>query len=73
MGTIERNAAGKIVAKRFTCEQLEAADADCGGFCLACGDDAYGVEPDARKYECESCGLRTVYGAGEIALMGLMA
>ena len=28
-----------------------------GGYCTACGDEAYGVEPDARSYICESCGL----------------
>ena len=39
------------------------------GFCLACGDEAYGVEPDARKYKCESCGELKVYGAEEIVLM----
>ena len=39
------------------------------GFCLACGDEAYGVEPDARKYECESCGTDKVYGAQELLLM----
>lgn len=39
------------------------------GFCLACGAEAYGVEPDARKYECEECGARKVYGAEELLLM----
>lgn len=39
------------------------------GFCLACGDEAYNVEPDARRYECESCGRMTVYGAEELLLM----
>lgn len=39
------------------------------GFCLACGDEAYGVEPDARKYECESCGASKVYGAEELLMM----
>ena len=39
------------------------------GFCLACGDEACGVEPDARKYECESCGKDKVYGAEELLLM----
>ena len=42
---------------------------DCLGFCLACGEQAYGVEPDARKYTCESCGAPRVYGAEEILLM----
>lgn len=69
---INRNAEGKIIPHRFTCEALEAADQDCGGFCIVCGDEADGCEPDARKYKCESCGMHQVYGAGEIALMGLM-
>lgn len=41
------------------------------GFCLACGDDADGVEPDARKYQCHACGAHKVYGAEELILMGL--
>lgn len=43
-------------------------DEDYIGFCLACGDEQYGVEPDARRYECESCGAHKVYGAQEILL-----
>ncbi len=42
-----------------------------GGFCLACGAEAYGVEPDARRYTCENCGQPKVYGAEELLLMGL--
>ena len=42
------------------------------GFCLACGEVAYGVEPDARKYRCENCGAHKVYGGEELALMGLV-
>ena len=41
------------------------------GFCLACGETQDGVEPDARKYTCECCGAAKVYGAEELALMGL--
>jgi hypothetical protein len=48
---------------------MEAIEADdCRGFCLACGAEAFGVEPDARRYECESCGEPKVYGAEEILL-----
>ena len=39
------------------------------GFCLACGEEAWGVEPDARRYPCEVCGEKKVYGAQEILLM----
>lgn len=38
------------------------------GVCLACGEIAEEVEPDARKYECECCGAEKVYGAEEIIL-----
>jgi predicted RNA-binding Zn-ribbon protein involved in translation (DUF1610 family) len=39
------------------------------GFCLACGAEAMGVEPDARRYECEACGEAAVYGAEELLIM----
>jgi hypothetical protein len=70
MGKIVYNAAGKIVAKKFSVAKLEAAE-NCG-FCLACGDKHEGVEPDARKYACEGCGKNLVYGNEEIALMGYL-
>ena len=38
------------------------------GFCKACGAEAYGVEPDARNYSCESCGQHEVYGAEEMLM-----
>ena len=49
---------------------IAAVEADnCIGFCTACGQQADGVEPDARGYECEVCGERAVSGADEL-LMG---
>ncbi len=39
------------------------------GLCLACGAEHGGVEPDARRYPCEACGARRVYGAEELLLM----
>jgi hypothetical protein len=41
---------------------------DNPGFCVACGAEAEGCEPDARRYECESCGKKAVYGAEELHL-----
>ena len=38
------------------------------GICISCGFEQEGVEPDARKYECESCGKPKVYGAEELML-----
>ena len=49
---------------------LELAYADnCEGMCMACGEVTEGVEPDARKYKCEVCGEREVYGAQDALLM----
>lgn len=49
---------------------VAAVEADDSlGFCLACGAEAFCVEPDAREYECECCGASEVYGAEEILLM----
>jgi hypothetical protein len=41
---------------------------DDPGFCIACGADADGCEPDMRRGKCEHCGKRAVYGADEILL-----
>jgi hypothetical protein len=40
------------------------------GFCIKCGERREGCEPDARNYECESCGAMEVYGAQELLMMG---
>ena len=42
---------------------------DNPGFCIHCGAEAEGVEPDARRYECESCGANGVYGAEDLLFM----
>jgi hypothetical protein len=59
--------------RRIPMDQIEEAmgEGSCG-FCLACGEMAYSVEPDAREYECESCGEKEVFGAEEIVLMGMV-
>ena len=49
---------------------VEACEQDNNlGFCVACGEDAYGVEPDARRYPCEACGAKAVYGAQQLLIM----
>ena len=42
------------------------------GFCLACGLEVDGVEPDARRYRCEDCGALKVYGLEELLMMGVL-
>ena len=51
---------------------LDEAHEGTLGFCLACGAEAYGVEPDARRYVCESCRAPKVYGLEELAIVGLL-
>ena len=51
---------------------LAACERDDGeGFCLACGAEVDGCEPDMRKGICEVCEAPKVYGAEELLLMGL--
>lgn len=42
------------------------------GFCLSCGAQQDGVEPDARNYKCDACGEYKVFGAEELVLMDLV-
>jgi hypothetical protein len=41
---------------------------DNPGFCLICGLEVDGVEPDAQNYECESCGAEQVFGCEELLM-----
>jgi hypothetical protein len=41
---------------------------DDRGFCVACGAEAEGCEPDARRYPCAHCGQYAVYGAEELLI-----
>lgn len=50
-------------------QYLELAES-YGGFCTACGEPVYGVEPDAHDYCCEACGEEAVFGAEELLLRG---
>jgi hypothetical protein len=40
------------------------------GFCLKCGHEQGGCEPNAQNYKCESCGEHEVFGAERILMMG---
>ena len=65
------SASGLIFLSR---SEFEAACDAYDGVCIDCGEiTTSGVEPDARHYECESCGHRTVYGMEEALLMALIA
>jgi hypothetical protein len=64
-----RICAGTITAERVTdAVERQFTGLDNPGFCLACGAEAEGCEPDAEQYKCESCGAAAVYGAEEILI-----
>ena len=46
-----------------------AESADYLGFCLDCGSEADGVEPDAEGYPCDVCGAHEVYGAEQCVIL----
>lgn len=50
-------------------EMVQADDNE--GICLHCDEETFGVEPDACRYPCEVCGVKAVFGASEILLMGV--
>jgi hypothetical protein len=54
----------------MTEKEFVTCDNDNEGLCVFCGETADGVEPDARKYACESCDKKGVYGMQELLLMG---
>jgi hypothetical protein len=66
--------ARKLWHKSLTDEAITDAverrmsDLDNPGFCLICGAEADGCEPDAQNYQCESCGAEQVFGADELLL-----
>lgn len=56
--------------RMFSMEQIQQAMEDQNGFCIECGYEQGTCEPDARKYKCEECGKKAVYGAEELLVMG---
>lgn len=51
--------------------EAQMSGLDNPGICIACGEDADGCEPDARRYECEICGEKAVYGAEELLMFAI--
>lgn len=49
--------------------ERQSCSLDNPGFCIACGEEKDDCEPEARNYECESCGKHKVFGAEELLMM----
>jgi hypothetical protein len=60
----------KAALKDTTSAELMEHAEEYDGFCITCGEwTGGGCEPDAREYQCEACGRRTVYGAEELIFL----
>ena len=57
-----------------TWEKLEAMleRDNLEGFCIGCGSEASGIEPDAEGYECDTCGKCLVFGAEQLLILGMI-
>ena len=67
------NATTPPVHPDVTYDRLEdAMHNDDAGFCISCGAETDGVEPDASEYRCDECGEPKVYGAEELLLRNLL-
>lgn len=68
---LARNLWHKSLADEVIMEACErhAMSLDDPGFCLVCGNEASGVEPDAQNYKCEACGADQVFGADELLMV----
>jgi hypothetical protein len=73
MGTPSTNTStGRPAVLQSFADLAEIAETDNdAGFCIACGELAEGIEPDAHRYTCECCGAREVYGAEQLIMLGL--
>jgi hypothetical protein len=54
----------------LTHDEFENMQAESEGVCMTCGEARDCCEPDARNYECESCGAKQVFGIEELLIMG---
>jgi hypothetical protein len=62
------------VIVRMPWNEYEEACGSSMGFCVACHKITNSrVEPDARRYECETCGKRMVYGMDEALQNGFIS
>lgn len=59
--------AHKNFERIFDAANRQMFDLDNPGFCVRCGEEQEGHEPDARNHECECCGEMAVFGAAELA------
>jgi len=58
---------------KVTENTFRALDNNSNGICTKCNTVTDGVEPDAEKYQCDSCEKFAVYGAEQLLILGALA
>ena len=61
-----------VIHRTMTSEEYKDAENNFLGVCLACGEDAFGVEGDAEGYDCENCGEPRVQGIMNFMMSGMV-
>jgi hypothetical protein len=63
----------RIWANEHADQVMAAVEADdYVGFCVGCGAETSGVEPDARNFHCDVCDRPLVFGAEELLFYIMM-
>ena len=63
----------KVSVQQISMEELEQMNEQSMGYCPLCREWTTGrCEPDARKYPCEKCGEKSVYGAEDAVMYGFL-
>jgi len=57
---------------KLTEDTYRMLDSDSMGVCRACLTPMCECEPDAKKYKCDGCGEKAVYGAQELMMLGAL-
>jgi hypothetical protein len=59
-----------VFGEEMTGDEYESLRDEHFGLCIACGYEHYDCEPDARRYVCEQCDARSVFGIEELLMLG---
>ena len=60
----------KIIGFRMSESEYASLRDNYNGLCFSCGETQDGVEPDARRYECDSCEKKSVFVIEEALILG---
>lgn len=66
--TLKRRHPSLTLKRVMAADYRQKTTLDNPGFCLACGFEQEGCEPDAHNLTCEACGADEVMGAADLLI-----